>query len=483
MSTLLLNRLIHGYDELEPVILGLMAMDKSFILIGRHGTGKTKMAKWLSQGYGDGSFVFYDATKDDLISIAGIPDPESIKVGKLRFVGHERSIWDKSVIVVDEITRAAKENQNLWLEILEERTCFGIPLKYRSIIATANPESYAAAFQLDEALLDRFYAVIPVPEMQSGIDSYDIKQMVNLSSMNGEIVNHKEIIKVFADIKEAHSSLISEGAPDKIALYLAEIIPPILSMLQGQNNLYMSPRTYCHILPESILAIAAYYKVCGTVEPLQNGAIQALRYSVATKLQTNPMALEQHHHAAAIILKGGTISKNEKLRIDLNSIYDLDKQLNFLSSNWTSVIVELSEDELEKTIKKIYKDVVKTKNNLNLLKMQSMLINVGYSGDTLRQIKGQLSASLFNSRRKLLPVIQKALSSSGANDNLTKELRDKLSLLERFLNDSEFVTNTNSEMMDTRNLIMNINDKYEKPGIVEILAELTRVEIPSVKKI
>jgi hypothetical protein len=39
MNPLLLNKLIIGYDELEPVILGLMAMDKSFLLIGRHGTG------------------------------------------------------------------------------------------------------------------------------------------------------------------------------------------------------------------------------------------------------------------------------------------------------------------------------------------------------------------------------------------------------------------------------------------------------------
>ena len=97
MKTLLLNRLIHGFNDLEPVILGLMALDKSFIMIGRHGTGKTRLAKWLSQGFGRDSFVFYDATKDDLISIAGIPDPESIKSGKLRFIGHERSIWDKSV--------------------------------------------------------------------------------------------------------------------------------------------------------------------------------------------------------------------------------------------------------------------------------------------------------------------------------------------------------------------------------------------------
>jgi MoxR-like ATPase len=482
MATLLLNRLIHGYEELEPVILGLMAMDKSFILIGRHGTGKTKMAKWLSHGFGDGSFVFYDATKDDLISIAGIPDPESIKVGKLRFVGHERSIWDKSVIVVDEITRAAKENQNLWLEILEERTCFGIPLKYRSIIATANPESYAAAFQLDEALLDRFYAVIPVPEMQSAIDSYDIKMMVDLSLRDGENVGHDEIIKIFGEIKDAHASLIKEKAMDKVAAYLGEIIPPMLAMFQEQNNLYMSPRTYCHILPEAIMAIAAYYKVIGSPEPLQDGAVQALRYSVATKLQTNPLAIEQHHRSAAVILKGGNIPGNEKLKLDINSIKNVGELLSYLEVNWSAILVGFSEDEMEKTIKKIYKDVIKNKNNRDLLRLQSTLINVGYDGDTLRQIKGQLGTSVFKARRKLLPVIQQYLLSDNRAKKISNDLLEKLQLFESVLKDSQFLTADAPDVIEVMSLILMINDKYDKPLIDDILAELKGIKIHAVKE-
>jgi MoxR-like ATPase len=482
MSTLLLNRLIHGYDDLEPVILGLMATDKSFILIGRHGTGKTKMAKWLSQGYGDGSFVFYDATKDDLISIAGIPDPESIKVGKLRFIGHERSIWDKSVIVVDEITRAAKENQNLWLEILEEHTCFGLPLKYRSIIATANPESYAAAFQLDEALLDRFYAVIPVPEMQNGIDSYDIRQMVNLSLMNGGDVSKNEILKVFNEIKQAQLSLISEGAAEKISMYLAEIIPPILNMLREQNNLYMSPRTYCHILPEAILSIAAYFKVAGSAEPLQNAAIQALRYSVATKLQTNPLAIEQHHRSASVILKGGTVSANERLRIDLNSFSDLEKQLDYLAFNWSAIKVEFTDDELEKTLRKIYKDVIQTKNNRELLKLQAVLISVDYTGETLRQLKGKLGASVFKAQRKLLPVVQQYLLPESPGKNVSKATHQKLVLLESVLKDSQFISATSPELLEVKSLVLNICDKYDNPVIEDVLTEIKILESHSEKK-
>ena len=105
----ILDQINFGYVEIEPVILGLMALHKSFVLVGRHGTGKTRLARILSQGYRQNSFVFYDATKEDLISIAGIPDPDSLKGGQLQFVPHQRAIWDKATIVVDEVTRANKE--------------------------------------------------------------------------------------------------------------------------------------------------------------------------------------------------------------------------------------------------------------------------------------------------------------------------------------------------------------------------------------
>ncbi len=37
---------------------------------------KLRMVKILSRGYSERGFVFYDVTKDDLISVAGIPDPD-----------------------------------------------------------------------------------------------------------------------------------------------------------------------------------------------------------------------------------------------------------------------------------------------------------------------------------------------------------------------------------------------------------------------
>ena len=135
----------------------------------------------------------------------GIPVPQKLARGKLEFSKHDRSIWNAKVIVIDELSRANRENQNLWLEILEEKTCFGNRLYYEALIATMNPESYAATFKLDEALLDRFYAVVPVPELQRGTSSETFqrvirrnlrKHTVNRKNMKGEIERIRRIYTV-----------------------------------------------------------------------------------------------------------------------------------------------------------------------------------------------------------------------------------------------------------------------------------------------
>lgn len=245
MSLKLLDTINYGYGHLEPVIIGLMAIHRNFILIGRHGSGKSRIARILSQGYGKQGFVMYDATKDDLLTIAGIPDPRAMQEGRLGFTPHQRTIWDKSTVVVDEITRAAKENQNLWLEILEEKTCFGLPLSYRTLIATANPESYAAAFRLDDALLDRFNAVLPIPDGQIGMDATTIEQVVNLSLGEPNPLEAETLARIFAEIQTAYKVMYNGAEGKKVITYVSRMMAEILAAQNKKNdeekNLHQRP--------------------------------------------------------------------------------------------------------------------------------------------------------------------------------------------------------------------------------------------------
>src|SRR3989304_6654348 len=111
---MILSSLVIGFDKIEPVVVANVAIERNVILVGRHGTCKSTLARELAKGYG-GSFVIYDATKDDIISICGIPKTKVLEEGRLEFAIGDRTIWDKSLIVIDEIGRATKENQNILL--------------------------------------------------------------------------------------------------------------------------------------------------------------------------------------------------------------------------------------------------------------------------------------------------------------------------------------------------------------------------------
>lgn len=430
MSLRLLDRVNHGWGEVEPVVVAMMAMNKSFMLIGRHGTGKTRLARALSLGYGAHGFAFYDATKDDLISIAGIPDPEAIKGGHLRFVPHERSIWDKSTVVVDEITRANKESQNLWLEILEERTCFGLPLAYRSVIATANPESYAAAFQLDEALLDRFHAVIPVPDHQDGVGAADVEAMIRLATRPGAPLDGEELARVFADIQRAHAELCAEGAQDKIATYLGQLVPALLGILVQQGGPYLSPRTYARNLPEAILAIAAYHRVAGTAEPLRRAAAEALRYAVATKAQLKPAMLEGLHQTSQQLLTVGELPLAERIRLEIAAPASFEDRLAYVRTRWTELTASLAVDELEKVLGELLRGVSAKGEQDKLVDLKHALDEVGYKGDALRQVDGRLLIALNAATSAITPRLAKLLDTrSGADRDRAQASIDRFRAL------------------------------------------------------
>lgn len=403
----LITRINHGYRDIEAAVLGLMALNRSFMLIGRHGTGKTRLARVLSGGYGEDGFVFYDATKDDLVSIAGIPAPESLKTGRLEFVPHQRSIWDKSTIVVDEITRASKENQNLWLEIIEQRTCFGLDLPYRTLIATANPESYAAAFQLDEALLDRFYAVIPVPEMQDLVDAEDVAAMVRLAVRPHGDVEPAAIARVFAAIQKEYADLVEDGARERVAAYLGRFVPGALSLLARQDGAYLSPRAYARNLPEAILACAASHAAAGAQSPLESGARDAVNYALATKLQLPPTMFLPLHEGARSLLSAGQDQTRRNVRLEIGEIQGFEDRLQYLAKNWPAIQSQLQPDELEKITGELLRGASRKGEHEKLVLLRERLTRLGYQGDALRQIDGTLLITLNKAVNLVLPRLGK----------------------------------------------------------------------------
>jgi MoxR-like ATPase len=377
----MLENLVIGWQEIEPVFLVNVALSKPFILLGRHGTCKTTCAKEIAKIYGRKSFRFYDATKDDLISIAGIPIPQKLARGKLEFSKHDRSIWHAKVIVIDELTRANRENQNLWLEILEEKTCFGKKLCYEALIATMNPESYAATFKLDEALLDRFYAVLPVPDLQKGTPSKTFKEVIRMNLKEHDL-NKEKMTRLIHRIKSVYLLLHKNR---NIIDPVSEYVSSCMEILLNKVNVYVSPRKTIHLV-EEILGLGAYLKLHDKEDFLTEAAKTALTYVLGIPFKIKTEVLSQIHSNLKRILLKKTIGSTDKIRIELAKLQDNRSLFKYLKKNIKRIKERLPFDEVDKLLAQ----VIEKSSEPDLPALRDLLERIGGHEEQQRIITGRI---------------------------------------------------------------------------------------------
>jgi MoxR-like ATPase len=155
---------LHGLQHIALPLVCVLVRDASLLLIGRHGSAKTALARLLAAALGL-RFRVFDAGKTPFEDLIGFVDPTSLAEGLARYVATPLSAWDAGLILVDELSRADERMQSKFLELIYERTLMGLPMRQlRYVVAAANPASYLGAGPIDEALLGRFDVVLQVPE-------------------------------------------------------------------------------------------------------------------------------------------------------------------------------------------------------------------------------------------------------------------------------------------------------------------------------
>lgn len=134
------------------------------LLIGNHGCAKTHIANKVAETLGR-KFLVYDASKAMFEDVLGYPNLEKLKQGVVEYVPSNVTIWDKELILIDELNRAIPELQSKWLEIIRSRKIMGFPTKVKWVWSAMNPMSYSATQALDEALIGRFALFIYPPDV------------------------------------------------------------------------------------------------------------------------------------------------------------------------------------------------------------------------------------------------------------------------------------------------------------------------------
>ncbi len=267
----IITKVAHGWDDIEGPIIAYVAARLPFMMQGLHGNAKTTVGKLIGYVFGDGTFRYYDCAKSNLISMAGFPDSEKMKQGEQAFVPNNRSLigsdkYPVKVILLDEITRTPKDSSNQLLEVVENKSVFGIPTGHEVLMATANPESYKGAMKLDEALLDRFVACLPIPDFKE-VEADDVEAMIRIN-MNQELDKTylptigAELRDCVEKVRVKYLELMADtSVRDRISAYAANLVSIAKAKWGTEDAPYISGREAANQLWRAIIALAAYYIV------------------------------------------------------------------------------------------------------------------------------------------------------------------------------------------------------------------------------
>lgn len=371
---MIIDKYLYGWDHLEPVLLSCLARGFNVLLLGKHGCGKSSISKFFADAFSEetkAKFMRYAMDKENLVSMVGIPNVNDLKEGKITYATHERSIFNADVILFDEITRAPKDNQNMVLEALEEKTVFGMPLKYRFAIATANDETYKATFKLDPALLDRFVVVIPVPTTSGDASSVftgaeELGELIRLNVLKrgGQVEDaNRELIETIQKIRKTYKELFEkENILNNTIEYVSKFCAMLLSSLKNTKDIYVSPRQIGDHMTRLIISCAAYYKLKEYDDYLERGAVEAYRYSLGTKLGIPLETLTNIHsqirdllsdrdteiESAKIRLTTGVLAERVKTLESTATLIkehcEIDEQINILGNMINDVDLKNNED-------------------------------------------------------------------------------------------------------------------------------------------
>lgn len=350
----MLERFVYGWQAIECPLLASLAMRFPVMLLARHGTAKSLVMKVLTHALGLTGRL-YVAPVEDLTTLAGLPDPRAMAEGRFCLVPHGRSLQGAQAIGIDELPRAPHNVQNLFLEVLLDRTILGQPLDLDIIVATMNPDTYASSNSLDEALADRFPMVLNAPDCQE-LDPDERAEMLAMgyaATAPPEDIAAKKLADLptfLAAIQDAYQSL-EKTSLEAVVTYASRL----LTLVHTNFAAYISPRREVLFL-RSVLACAAYYYVAlGQVadEALKSGALKAVHYCLAVPLGLEPDALLAHHNALACLLQAQQSQRDQYL-IEIAQMHGA-KLLDYLSTTDKAIAV-LTPVEKEKILAELVDD-------------------------------------------------------------------------------------------------------------------------------
>ena len=152
------------------------------------------------------------------------------------------------------------------------------------------------------------------------------------------------------------------------------------------------------------------------------------------------------HEAAKANLMSTEPSEGDRLRLDLQGLSGVESKLSYLESMAEDIGRLLRNDELEKVLGSLFREIVVNERRDKLLDLEVLLNRLGYRGEIRRQLEGRILIELNHALNDLLPTVESIAGSPWAAD----ELRGKCDVLIRLVADGSFISSNDGVLVSLK---------------------------------
>jgi hypothetical protein len=441
---------IYGWKvETENLLLASLLTGDPVLLVGRHGCAKTHLVCKLAEAL-QKSFVAYDASKTLFDDVLGYPDIEKMKQGKIEYLPSKVTVWDKEMVLIDELNRALPEMQAKYLELIRSRRIMGFPTRVKWVFAAMNPVSYSGTQQLDEALIGRFSIFVYPPDVLEMEEEDRIRVAGQINGddcpaiaqwLEGEGGRTRPIRTVTDEqTREAGEFIASilKGASKRfcglreamptLAEFLSRFADLLLKETKGEISLDGRRLGFLH---RNILANRAVELAKAEAGPKNNGeeplpgfsqsARHVLQHSIPVGLNDESVNREEAYHKMEIcfdLLSAYFDEDAEMTRVEI--IYELFTTKNLMRK----AEILLKEDLGELAESKAWNDMMESDENISLLAYTALQVEARRPGTIPKEIIEALS-------KKIDPLKLTTKSIQNLKGESVEYIEDVERLLER----------------------------------------------------